>query len=142
MKKTIFLIAIFIGVFTSCKTKYTYPKFDYNNGPNSCFNAFKDRIFFAILKESYKGTAAFKEISKRDVFNPYDGLPFELESKIDSIAKGFVTKLPRPSMCDDCLTDQNYFMAQALHYYRSSDLDSIAKATFKKFDPENPCGLK
>jgi hypothetical protein len=134
----LFIASLIVNI--SCKMKYNYPKFDYNHSSTPCFNAFKDRVFFAILRESYKGTAAFEEISKRDFFNPYDGLPFDSQGKIDSIALAFVKKMPKPAFCDECTKEQNYFMAQALHYYKSNDLDSIVKVTFKNFDPDSPCG--
>jgi hypothetical protein len=96
-------------------------------------NAFKDRVFFSILQECYKGTDAIKEIQKRDVGNPYDGIydPI-LFKKIDSIGKDFAKNIPPPSLCE-CSKEQNYFMAQALHYYRSRELDSIAKVELQKF---------
>jgi hypothetical protein len=127
-------------VSISCKMRNNYPKFDYNQSATPCFDAFKDRVFFAILRESYKGTAAFEEISKRDAFNPYDGLPFDSRGKIDSIALAFVRKMPKPAFCDECTKEQNYFMAQALHYYKSKDLDSLVKAIFINYDPNSPCG--
>jgi uncharacterized protein YbaP (TraB family) len=35
-----------------------------------------------------------------------------------------------------CPKDQNYFMAQALHFYRSYELDSIAKVELKRFSSD------
>jgi hypothetical protein len=142
MKKTILMIIVVTVVFIGCSNKYRFPKFDYNNGPNPCINAFKDKVFFSILRESYKGTDAFKEIGKRDVGNPYDGLPPTLNAKIDSIAKDFVKKLPRPALCDECSKEQNYFMAQALHFYRSHELDAITKAELGKFGSYELCNTK
>lgn len=123
--------------FTGCKTKYRYPKFDYNNGPNPCVNTFKDRVFYSILQECYKGTDAIKEMNKRDVGNPYDGIYSPvLFKKIDSIGKNFARKIPPPTLCDECTKEQNYFMSQALHFYRSYELDSIAKVELKKFSTD------
>ncbi len=134
MKRIIWLIVAVVITFTSCKTRYKYPKFDFNNGPNPCINAFKDKVFFTILRECYKGTDAFKEINKRDAGNPYDGIySLELFKKIDSIGKDFAKKIPPPSLCDECTKEQNYFMAQALHFYRSYELDSIAKVELGKY---------
>ncbi|WP_146186504.1 hypothetical protein [Pedobacter sp. HMWF019] len=78
-----------------------------------------------------------KEISKRDVGNPFDGInsPVLLKT-IDSIGKGFAQKITPPALCDGCTKDQNYFMAQALHFYRSYELDSIAKAELKRFSSD------
>lgn len=128
------LLFLFIAIgFFSCKTSYRYPKFDFNNGPNPCVNAFKDRVFFSILTEAYKGTDALKEISKKDVGNPYDGIYSpDFFKKIDSIGVAFYSKIPPPELCE-CEKGQNYFMAQALHFYASRELDSIAKAELTKF---------
>lgn len=66
-------------------------------------SAFKDRVFFAILDECYKGTDAMKEIRKRDVGNPYDGIySGSLFKSIDSIGKDFAKRIPSPMMCDEC----------------------------------------
>jgi hypothetical protein len=123
MKKIIMAVLILLAQL-ACKTKYSFPKFDYKNGPNPCVNAFKDRVFFAILKECYKGTNAIDEINKIDVGNPYDGIyDLKLFIKIDSIGKDFAKKIPPPSLCGECNKNQNYFMAQALHFYSSRELD-------------------
>jgi len=135
MKKVSIALFAVIFLFLGCQTRYRYPKFDYskNTGANPCVLAFKDRVFFAILAEFYKGTDAMKEIRKRDVGNPYDGIySASLFKKIDSIGKDFAKKIPPPALCHECTKEQNYFMAQALHFYASSDLDSIAKAELKK----------
>ncbi|WP_412467340.1 hypothetical protein [Pedobacter sp. KLB.chiD] len=123
-------------VLSSCKTNYRYPRFDFNNGPNPCVNAFKDRVFLSILSEAYKGTDALKEISKRDVGNPYEGIYSpELFKKIDSIGHDFYNKIPPPELCE-CDKGQNYFMAQALHFYASRELDSVARAELKKISTD------
>ncbi len=33
-------------------------------------------------------------------------------------------------MCEGCKDDMNYYMATALHFYKSKELDSIAKKMF------------
>ncbi len=98
MKKIKLYASCFIMVFSACKASYNLPRFDFNNGPKPCLNAFKDRVFFSILQESYKGTDAIKEINKRDLGNPYDGIyDPTLFKKIDSISKEFVKNLPPPA---------------------------------------------
>ncbi|KQR65354.1 hypothetical protein [Pedobacter sp. Leaf176] len=131
-KCSVIILVMLLGI-SACKTSYKYPRFDFDNGPNPCINAFKDRMFLSILREAYKGTNAIKEISKIDVGNPYDGISSpELFKKIDSIAVGFYKKIPPPSVCDECTEEQNYFMAQALHFYASKELDSIARTELKE----------
>ncbi|MES2447559.1 MAG: hypothetical protein V4546_10290 [Bacteroidota bacterium] len=135
--KNLILISLSLTIILGCRTKYNYPKFDFNNGPNPCINAFKDRVFMSILKESYKGTTALTEINKIDLGNPFDGVyDLVLLKKIGSIGKDFVKKIPLPSLCSDCSEGQNYFMVQALHYYRSRELDSVAKVELKKFSAD------
>ncbi len=135
MKKILFCLLV---VTTGCVVTNKKPRFDYvsSGSENPCISAFKDRVFFAILMESYKNTAAFDEIKKVDVFNPFDGLPFSIQLKIDSIGKNFVKNMPRPPFCDECKPEQNYYMAQALHFYESRQLDSIAKAELGKYTSE------
>jgi hypothetical protein len=135
MRKVIIAIFAMTFIVLGCQTKYRYPRFDYskNIGGNPCVLAFKDRVFFAILEECYKGTDAMKEIHKRDVGNPYDGIySASLFKSIDSIGKDFARRIPPPILCDECTKEQNYFMAQALHFYASYELDSIAKAKLQE----------
>ncbi|WP_316806081.1 hypothetical protein [Pedobacter agri] len=133
MKISQLLVLVCLFLFCSCRVSHQYSKFDFNNGPNPCINAFKDRVFLSILTEAYKGTDALKEISKKDVGNPYDGIYSpELFKKIDSIGHDFFKKIPPPELCE-CGKGQNYFMAQALHFYASRELDSVAKIELKNF---------
>lgn len=129
-------LAPFLIILLGCNISYKYPKFDYvqNSGSNPCITAFKDRVFYAILRESLKGTDAIREINKKDVGNPFDGIySIELFKKIDTIGQDFVKRMPPPPLCDECTKGQNYYMAQALHFYVSRDLDSIAKTELQKF---------
>ncbi|MEJ2884339.1 hypothetical protein [Pedobacter sp. GR22-6] len=143
MKKIGLTLIAGVMLFSNCSIKYKYPKFDFGNGPNPCLNAFKDKVFIAILRECYKGTDAMKEISKRDAGNPYDGIySLEIFKAIDSIGIDFAKKIPPPSLCPECRPGENYFMAQALHFYRSHELDSIARAELKKEGFGFDCGIK
>lgn len=96
--KKIILVASLLLIYLSCKTRYKYPKFDYNNGPNSWINAFKDRVFFNSLRESYKSDTIFKLIEKKDAFNPYEGLGPDAINKAKLIAIELVRKMP-PQLC-------------------------------------------
>ncbi|MFD1256139.1 hypothetical protein ACFQ3S_04980 [Mucilaginibacter terrae] len=109
----------------------SYPKFDYNNGPNSWINTFKDEVFFASLREGYKNDTIFKMIEKKDAFNPYDGLSLKALQKAKQLGKALVNKMPPPAMCEGCTPGMNYYMANALHYYNSKELDSIARIYYK-----------
>ena len=117
--------------FSSCLTT-SYPKFDYNISRNPWIDAFKDQVFLSSLKESYKSDSIFSLIAKKDAFNPYDGLSLEAINKAKELGASLVKNMPPPVMCDDCKPGMNYYMANALHYYNSRELDSIANAEFKR----------
>ncbi|MFF5380288.1 hypothetical protein [Pedobacter suwonensis] len=126
----------FLVILFGCNTSYQYPKFDYikSTGANPCITAFKDRVFYCIMRESLKGTNAISEISKKDVGNTFEGIySAELFRRIDTIGQNFVKNMPPPVLCDECVKGQNYYIAQALHFYTSRDLDSIAKIELQKF---------
>lgn len=90
-------------------------------------------MFFTILRISYKNDTIFKLIEKEDAFNPYTiELSVEAREVANITAKNFHAKIPPPSMCDDC-EDMNYWMAQALHFYNSKDLNDLAWKEYKKF---------
>ena len=140
MKRITTLIFILSIIASSCRIRYNYQKFDFDNGPNPCENTFKDRVFISILIKCYDGTDTMKEIKKRDAGNPYEDFPTGMQGKIDSVASEFVKRIPPAELCDECDNGRNYFMAQALHFYKSRDLDSITKVAFKNFSPAGPCG--
>ncbi len=50
----------------------------------------------------------------------------------DEIGIALIQKMPAPAMCDGCLTSMNYFMATALHYYNSKELNVTTKQLYKK----------
>ena len=130
MRKILLLIGL---ICLAACSKHTFPRFDYNNGPNSWINAFKDRVFFNSLRESYKSDTIFKLIEKKDAFNPYEGLGPDAINKAKLIAIELVRKMPPPTMCENCTKDMNYYMANALHFYNSKQLDSIAIQEYKKY---------
>lgn len=119
---------IFLTVFLAGCTNNIYSKFDYNISTNPWIDAFKDQFFFACLGESYQNDTLFKIIEKKDAFNPYDGLSLEALQKARELAKNLVKNMPPPSMCEGCTPGMNYYMANALHYYNSRELDSIANS--------------
>ncbi|QYJ67379.1 hypothetical protein [Flavobacterium litorale] len=125
----IFTIVIFLGC---CKPKYQ--KFDYNKSTNPWIDAFKDRAFIACLRESYQiDDTIFKLIQKRDAFNPYDGLDLEAIKTANKLGTNIAKNIPEPSMCEGCDEGVNYYMATCLHYYKSSELDSLAKMEYERY---------
>jgi hypothetical protein len=126
-----YIIIIVLFFLSSCY-RNVYPKFDYKASENPWVTAFKDRVFFSAIKEAYKSdTIIFKQIEKKDALNPYDGLSLAEMEEADKLGKRLIKNIPPPAMCEGCLGDKNYYMATALHYYISKDLDLIATNIFK-----------
>ncbi len=96
--------------------------------------AFKDRVFFAAITEAYNTTPQILElIQTKDAFNPYDGLSLDGIRTADSLGKSLITNMPAPAMCEGCTTGMNYYMATALHYYGSKELDQMAKKMYSLY---------
>lgn len=129
MKKILLLFVL----CCSCKSTSTLSKFDYNHDSEAWITAFKDQMFFACLKESHPNDTIFNLISKRDAFNPYEGLGLTNSNKAKELGKKIIQNIPPPKMCEGCKDGKNYYMANCLHYYKSKDLDSIANSEYKKF---------
>lgn len=128
MKKIVILLLL----FCSC-SKSTYQNFDYNKSKNPWITAYKDNVFFACLKESYKNDSIFKLIEKKDALNPYDGLNAEDLNKTKKLGIDIIKKIPKPSMCENFKEEVNYYMSNCLHYYNSKELNSIAKKAYKDY---------
>ena len=129
--KYILIVCLVIAV--GCKTRHENTNFEYNISENPWIDAFKDQVFFNCLRESYSDRKVFEIIEKYDAFNPYDGLDSENIILAKKLGEEISKNIPPPIMCDGCKGGQNYFMATCLHYYASKELDSIAKAEYKKF---------
>jgi hypothetical protein len=124
---------LLMGVITSCSS-ISYPKFDYNYSSNPWIGNFKDQVFFSALRAAYKNdTTLFNLIEKRDAFNPYDGLSLDALNMARSLGTSLIKNMPPPAMCEECEDGMNYYMATALHYYNSKELDLIARAEYKKY---------
>ena len=125
-------IVIFLLIFCSC-SKSNYQEFNYNKSANPWITAYKDNVFFACLKESYKNDSIFKLIEEKDALNPYDGLSLDDLNKTKKLGSNIIKNIPKPSMCENCKEGVNYYMANCLHYYNSRELDSIVKEAYKKY---------
>lgn len=127
-----YFLLISLFVFTSCVNN-KYSSFNYQYSADPWIDAFKDRFFFTALKEAYKlDTEILARMEKLDAFNPYDGLSMEEMTIADSTAKALMIGMPTPGMCEGCKGEKNYFIATALHYYNSRELDSLAKKYYRK----------
>lgn len=134
MKKVIALLVVFL-VF-SCNV-YKRDKFSYDYGRNTWINTYKAEVFYACIKEGFNNDSIIKLMSKKDYLNPYDEFYF---SEIDSariLGKKIILNMPKVMQrhCDDCKGNEaikNYVSINCLKYYASRELDSIAKAQYKK----------
>jgi len=89
-------------------------------------------MFFCHFKKGYKSDTIFQLIEKKDTFNPYDGLSSDALDQTKELAKDLIKNMPKPPMCENCKEEENYYMANGLHYYASHELDSIANEGYKK----------
>ena len=133
LNKILLLLAAVTCLLSCSPTSKKKSGFDYQTSDNPWIDAFKDQVFFACLKESYPNDSIFRLIEKRDVFNPYDGLNPENLEKAKHLGQFLSQNIPPASMCEGCADGQNYYMATCLHYYASSELDSIARAQYRKY---------
>ncbi|HET8963551.1 MAG TPA: hypothetical protein VFM99_06625 [Chitinophagales bacterium] len=117
--------------FAQACNKNSYPTFDYNKTSNPWIDAFKDKVFFSALVEAYKtDTTIFKLIRKKDALNPYDGIKGEASEVAQKIGIDLIKNMPAPAMCESCEAEMNYYMATALHFYKSKELDNIARENY------------
>lgn len=126
-----YLVVISLLIVQGC-SQNSYPKFEYKKSENPWIDAFKDRVFFSALQESYKSDSLiFNLINKKDGLNPYDGLSLEEIENANKIGIDLIKKMPPPAMCEGCKGDMNYYMATALHFYKSKELHNIARSIFR-----------
>lgn len=129
MKKTLLTLLIF-AFLVSCSS-YRKNKFVYNEF--TWIDQFKESVFLACIRESYKSDSIYEQMSQRDIFFANDALYDQLEL-INRLGEDFVKKIPLPKRpCPECKKEDKYFMANCLKYYKSKELDSIAKLEYGKF---------
>lgn len=133
MKLYILLIAVCL--LLSCSNNvHKRERFNYNTSSNPWIVAYKDNVFYECLKEGYKNDSIYNLMLQKDLFNPYNEIPF---SQIDSarvLGRKIILNMPPAIFCDDCeVTGKNYISANCLHYYASFELDSIARLEYKKY---------
>ena len=128
-----YILIVCLVIAAGCKTRHQNTNFEYNISENPWIDAFKDKAFVSCLKESYKNDSIFKMIEEVDLYNPYDGYYTinEFVAKADNIGRVVAKNIPKTNYRD--YGKSNYYMATCLHYYASKELDSIAKAEYKKY---------
>lgn len=130
--KKIILILISI-VFFSCST-YQRDKFSYRKeDKNVWINTFKSEVFYQCLKEGYQNDTIFKLMTKKDLFNTYEGFEFDVIDSAKILGSTIIKKMPAPyiNLDEADLKNRNFISMTCLNYYASKELDSIAKKAYK-----------
>lgn len=135
------MICTLLGVaLTSCSTSQL-SKFEYHLGEKEAWiNAYKTEAFWGCFTESYKNDTLVKIISKRDFINQPEIIAdwdafFKAQEEGKNISKN-ITKPTYPKFEDGNKEEfykKNYFLASCLNYYKSKELDNLAKEEYKKF---------
>ena len=133
-----FLIIVVL-LFASCKT-IRNNRYDTPRETTAFINAFKDHVFFKCFAESYPAVSRdsiFKILSKFELYNPNEDFRdyvFAHKNLIDSLGISIPKNLaPFWHRDGEENKGKNVYIASCLHYYASSQLDSIAKAAYKKY---------
>jgi hypothetical protein len=123
-------IIILLFALVSCKSSIN-SKFEYNE--TTWVDYFKECVFIKCLEESYKNDSIVEQISKKDILFANDIIYNELDF-IKSISVNFVSKIPYPKIpCPECKKTDKFYLANCLRFYKSKELDSIAKIRYKLF---------
>lgn len=73
-------------------------------------------------------------IRKRDLQNPYEAIDVEDLIHTAELGRNIAKNIPIAKLgCEECKNDEKYITSNCLHYYKSFELDSIAKKAFKDF---------
>lgn len=131
MKKL--LLSIILITLISCKSykrnDFTYRKED----KNGWINTFKAEVFYSCLKEGYNNDTIFKLMSKKDLFNSYEGFESEVLDSAKVLGNNIIKNLPKPyiNLDEIDLNNKNFISMSCLNYYASKQLDIIAKKAYK-----------
>lgn len=124
---------------TSCSTQ-KQSKFEYNFGEKEAWiNCYKTEVFWGCFKESYKNDTLVKIITKKDFLNQPEIIG-NWDVFLEAFEKGIniSQKIPQPIYPKfeegdrEEFYKKNYFLASCLNYYKSKELDIIAKKEYKK----------
>lgn len=129
MKKSLLILSVFtflVSCSSSKRDRFVYNEFTW-------IDQFKESVFLVCIKESYKSDSIYEQMSQRDIFFANDALYEDLEL-INRLGEDFVKRIPLPTRpCPECKKEDKFFLANCLKYYRSKELDSIAKSEYRKF---------
>ena len=128
---TVILLLISCSVYK--KDKFTYR----NNDENVWVNTFKAEVFYSCINEGIGNDSVIKILKTKDLLNIYDGFPTNEIDKARIVGKKIILEIPKPYIKFDndesYLKSKNFISYSCLNYYASKELDSIAKAEYKKF---------
>ena len=117
-------------MLVSCSS-FKNSNFKYNE--TTWVDYFKECVFIKCLEVSYKNDSIIEQISRKDILFANDAIYNELDF-IKNISVNFVTKIPYPEIpCPECKKTDKYYLANCLRYYKSKELDSIAKIRYRLF---------
>lgn len=137
IKLKIFVLLILIQ--TGCST-HKLSKFEYSFGEKEAWiNSYKTEAFWGCFTESYKNDTLVKIIAKKDFLNQPEIIG-NWDVFLEAFEKGrnISTKIPQPTYPKfeegnkEEFYKKNYYLASCLNYYKSRELDSIAKIEFSK----------
>jgi hypothetical protein len=122
-------------IFSSCSVN-KLEKFSYTNSKNAWIDSYKDQVFFSCFMQGHQNdTVLRKLLGKRDLQNSYEAIYIEDIIKASELGKKIADGIPIATIgCEDCKNGEKFIIPNCLHYYKSKDLDSIARREFKIFN--------
>ena len=135
---------LLVLTLTGCST-HKLKKFEYHFGNEETWiNSYKIEVFWGCMQESYKNDTLTKIISKKDFINqPEIIADWDIIEKANEIGKRVSINTPKPIYPKfeegnkEEFYKKNYFLASCLNYYKSKELDVLAKKEYKKFLEKN-----
>lgn len=137
MKRKYVIIVVFL--FAACETS-KLQQFNNSKDENAFINAFKDHVFFKCFYASYPYNvrdSISRIMMKYELYNPNEDFriyAFENKKLIDSLGISIPKNIPPFWHIEgEENKGKNVYLATCLHYYASSQLDSIARTEYKKY---------
>lgn len=123
----------------SCSSNHL-SKFEYQFGKEEWINSYKTEAFWGCFNESYKNDTLIKIISKRDFINQPEIIAnWDILFKAQENGKNISRNIPKPTYPKfeegnkEEFYKKNYFLASCLNFYKSKELDKLAREEYKKY---------
>jgi hypothetical protein len=135
--KRIAYILILLSLI-ACKSGYKRAKFDYNQSEKQIWiDSYKYEVFYGCIKEGIGNDSLRIILDNKDLFNKNSDMPFPTIDEARVHGKEIIMNMPKAYIKIDNdqedLKHKNFISYNCLVYYASRDLDSIAKAEYKKY---------